>query len=137
MKTSRFNVRISINRQEYRVLKYLSLHLIAKNFRISIQNAPECTILKFQKNQKFSGEGTFLRPPPVGKETLPFHTSPRRLRRSTPIFGEIEHSESYAMVTLDRTFIGSLGLCEHLRTQASLLFPVYDRPLRSRIYDKF
>ena len=45
------------------MITYLSLHLIAnETLELVYENAPECTILKWKKNQKFSGEGDFAPP---------------------------------------------------------------------------
>jgi len=55
-------------------MTYLSRHLIAnKTLELVYENAPECTILKFKKNQN---NFSFL--PLVGKRTLCPHTSPPR-----------------------------------------------------------
>ena len=57
MKTWRFYICITVNRQEYYDNVYLSLHLIAnKTLELVYENAQEYTILKWKKNQKFSGE---------------------------------------------------------------------------------
>jgi len=77
IKTLRFHVRITVNRQEFRVMTYLSLHLIAnKVLELVYENAPESTILKIKKIQFICREGLLT----------PSHSAPRfsRLRGSTP-----------------------------------------------------